>query len=358
MHIKKSIAQANIGTMNDIKKHLETIKQEFLKELAQVTTQQQLEEVRVKYLSRQGVITTLTQQVKELSLEDKRLYGPLFKDIKESTQQAFEQRQENLQALKLSQEAEKLAYFDVTASQPLFSKGSLHPYSQVIQLVQDVVISMGYEVIDGPEVETAYHNFEALNIPENHPARDMQDTFWLTLPGLLMRTHTSSVEVHAMQKRTLPLAVFAPGRTYRNEATDASHDFMFMQAEGLFIDKKVSLSHLFATVKTFLQALFETKDLSIRIRPSYFPFVEPGVEIDMSCPFCTQGCSICKKTRWIEICGAGLTHPHVLKACNINPNEYSGFAFGFGLTRLVMLKYGITDIRLLHTNRIEFLKQF
>ena len=344
--------------MDDIKKQLETIKQAFLKELANTQTAQQLEAVRIKYLGRQGSITGFAQQVKDLSLEEKRVYGPLFKDLKETTQHAFDQRQEKLAASKQKQEAEKLTYFDVTASQPLFTQGSLHPYTHVIQLVQDVVISMGYEVIDGPEVETAYHNFEALNIPENHPARDMQDTFWLTLPGLLMRTHTSSVEVHAMQKRTLPLAVFAPGRTYRNEATDASHDFMFMQAEGLFIDKKVSLSQLFATVKTFLQALFETKDLSIRIRPSYFPFVEPGVEIDMSCPFCTQGCSICKKTRWIEICGAGLTHPNVLKACKINPQEYSGFAFGFGLTRLVMLKYGITDIRLLHTNRIEFLKQF
>lgn len=344
--------------MNDIKIDLNVIKQAFLQELAAVETPQQLEAVRIKYLGRQGSITEFTQQVKGFSLEEKRVYGPLFKDLKETTQQAFDQRQEKLTARQQQQEAEKSTYFDVTASQPLFTKGSLHPYTHVIQLVQDVVISMGYEVIDGPEVETAYHNFEALNIPENHPARDMQDTFWLTLPGLLMRTHTSSVEVHAMQKRTLPLAVFAPGRTYRNEATDASHDFMFMQAEGLFIDKKVSLSHLFATVKTFLQALFETKDLSIRIRPSYFPFVEPGVEIDMSCPFCTQGCSICKKTRWIEICGAGLTHPNVLKACKINPQEYSGFAFGFGLTRLVMLKYGITDIRLLHTNRIEFLKQF
>ena len=217
---------------------------------------------------------------------------------------------------------------------------------------------MGYEILDGPEVETDFYNFQALNIPADHPARDMQDTFWLTLPGFLMRTHTSSVEIHTMVNRKPPLAIVVPGRAYRNEATDASHDFMFMQLEGLFVDKNVSLAHLFATVQTFLQNLFEKKDLTIKVRPSYYPFVEPGVDIIMSCPFCPQGCSVCKRTRWIEIAGAGLTHPAVLEACKINPNEYSGFAFGFGLTRLVMLKYGITDIRLLHSNKIEFLKQF
>jgi len=161
-----------------------------------------------------------------------------------------------------------------------------------------------------------------------------------------------------MKSTKPPLALIVPGRAYRNEATDASHDFMFMQLEGLYIDKGVSLTHLIATMKTFLQTFFEKKDLEFQLRPSYFPFVEPGVEIDMSCPFCTQGCSICRKTRWIEICGAGLTHPNVLKACDLDPEVYSGFAFGFGLTRLVMLKYGITDIRLLHSNKLSFLEQF
>lgn len=217
---------------------------------------------------------------------------------------------------------------------------------------------MGFEIIDGPELEEDFYNFEALNIPPDHPARDMQDTFWLTLPGRLMRTHTSSVEIHAMLKKKPPLAIVVPGRAYRNEATDASHDFQFMQLEGLLVDKNVSLSNLLATMKSFLQTFFERKDLTLRIRPGYFPFVEPGIEIDMSCPFCTQGCAVCKRTRWIEVAPAGLTHPAVLKACSIDPTEYSGFAFGMGLTRLVMLKYGITDIRLLHSNKVEFLQQF
>ena len=173
-----------------------------------------------------------------------------------------------------------------------------------------------------------------------------------------MRTHTSSVEIHTMLKRKPPFAIACAGRAYRNEATDASHDFMFMQLEGLLVDKNVSLAHLLATVQTFLQNLFEKKELAIKVLPSYYPFVEPGLDVDMTCPFCLQGCSVCKKTRWIEIAGAGLTHPNVLKACNIDPQEYSGFAFGLGLTRLVMLKYGISDIRLLHSNKIEFLKQF
>ena len=217
---------------------------------------------------------------------------------------------------------------------------------------------MGYEIINGPEIDTDFFNFETLNIPKDHPARDMHDTFWLDIPNMVMRTHTSSVQAHAMLEKKPPLAVATPGRCYRSEATDASHDYMFMQCEILFIDKNVSLSNLFATAKVFLQNLFGKNDLKIRVRPAYFPFVEPGVEMDITCPFCKTGCSVCKKTCWIEIGGAGLIHPNVLKSCNINPEEYSGFAFGFGLTRLVMLKYGINDIRLLHSTKLEFLKQF
>ncbi len=219
-------------------------------------------------------------------------------------------------------------------------------------------MSMGFEIADGPEIETEYINFEALNIPADHPARDMQDTFWLDVPGMLLRTHTSSVQIHTMHKRTTPIAAVSLGRCYRNEATDATHDYVFMQCEGIFIDKNVSMAHLLGTMKAWLQAFFENKTIDIRIRPSFFPFVEPGVEVDCTCPFCTNGCSICKKTGWIELGGAGLIHPHVLKAGNIDPEIYSGFAFGFGLTRLVMLMYGIRDIRLLHEGSLEFLKQF
>lgn len=344
--------------MDTIKNSLENYEKDFLKELSNVKNEEQLEQFRIKHLSRQGTLSSLMHTLKNFSLEEKKVYGPLFNALKEKTQEAFKEKENTLLQERFTLLERKEASFDVTAYTITQGKGSLHPYTYAIQEIEAIFISMGYEIVQGPEVETEYHNFEALNIPADHPARDMQDTFWLTLPGLLMRTHTSSVEIHTMLKQKPPFAIAVPGRAYRNEATDASHDFMFMQLEGLYIDKNVSLSHLFATMKVFLQALFGRKDLSIRMRPSYYPFVEPGVDIAMSCPFCTQGCSICKKTRWIEIGGAGLTHPNVLRACKLDPLDWSGFAFGFGLTRLVMIRYGIHDIRLLHTNRLDFLKQF
>ena len=217
---------------------------------------------------------------------------------------------------------------------------------------------MGYQIVEGPELETDYYNFQALNIPENHPARDLQDTFWLNLPNQLMRTQTSPVQIRVMETQQPPVAILSVGRAYRNEATDASHEFVFEQAEGLFVGKNVSLANLLATLKLFLQEIFESKNLEIRVRPGYFPFVEPGLEVDMLCPFCEKGCSVCKKTKWIEIGGAGIVHPNVLKACGLNPDEFSGFAFGMGLTRIVMLKFGINDIRLLSSNKIDFLRQF
>ena len=252
----------------------------------------------------------------------------------------------------------RLAAFDVTAYAPNQLRGSLHPYTTTIAEIEDIFITMGFEIVDGPELETDFYNFEALNIPKDHPARDMHDTFWLPKPHHLLRTHTSSVQIRSLKSRKPPLAIVAPGRCFRHEATDASHDYLFLQCEGLIVSETISLANLFAVTKTFLQRLFKTEKLTIRQRPGYFPFVEPGVEIDMSCPFCTDGCSTCKKTGWIEICGTGLVHPHVLTACGIDPERYTGCAFGFGLTRLVMLKYGIRDIRLLHEGRIEFLEQF
>lgn len=247
---------------------------------------------------------------------------------------------------------------DVTSYVPKQSTGSLHPYTQVLAQLEDIFISMGFRIASGPELETEFNNFTALNIPADHPARDSQDTFWLNLPGMLLRTQTSSVQVREMLRGELPLAMIAAGRTYRNEATDASHDFVFMQLEGLLVDRHVALTDLFGTLKVCLRAIFGRDDLELRVRPGYFPFVEPGVEVDMLCPFCQAGCSVCKRTRWVEIAGAGLVHPQVLQHCQIDPTTYSGFAFGFGLTRLVMLKYGINDIRLLHSGRLDFLTQF
>lgn len=344
--------------MSNKESSLKTIAAEFHERLAQASTEQDLEQIRIDFLGRKGKLSELVDYLKTVSVEEKRELGPLINALKQELNTAFEQKEQTFHQQKLAQAAARQAAFDVTSYKPAQLHGSLHPYTHVIQDIENIFMSMGFAITEGQEVETDFVNFEALNIPENHPARDTHDTFWLDIPGLLLRTHTSTAQVRAMMNNKPPLAIAAPGRCYRHEATDASHDFMFMQCEGLVVDKNISMAHLLGTMRQFLQALFKKEKLDIRMRSSFFPFVEPGVEIDMTCPFCTNGCSVCKKTRWIEICGAGLVHPHVLKACGIDPNEYSGFAFGFGLTRLVMLKYGIHDIRLLHNPKVEFLKQF
>ncbi len=344
--------------MADLKKHIDIFTHAFFTALSHAATEHELEEVRRVYLSRHGKLTDLMSVLKELSPEEKRIWGPTLNALKEQSMAAFNAHKDAFLRNILAQKQEKSAYFDVTASLPEQRNGSLHPYTYLMETIEDIFISMGYEIADGPEAESDLYNFEYLNIPAEHPARDLWDTLWLDIPRLLLRTHTSSVQARSMRQRTPPLALIAPGRCYRHEATDATHDFMFMQVEGLFIQEHVSLVHLLATIQVFLQTLFHKHTIALRTRPSYFPFVEPGIEIDMSCPFCLEGCSVCKKTRWVEICGAGLVHPRVLEACAINSQQYSGFAFGFGLSRLVMLKFGINDIRLLHTGKIDFLKQF
>lgn len=344
--------------MNYQNASIKTFYSNFIKKLNQTMTYEELEHVRVTFLGRNGFITQLMSQIKTLSIEEKRLFGPEMNRLKKEVQELFDAKKHEIEKQSYAHNQAKKELFDVSCYQPGTQRGSLHPYTHVIQEIEDVFISMGFTIADGPEIETEFINFEALNIPEDHPARDMHDTFWLDIPGMLLRTHTSTVQSRAMSKNKLPLAIAAPGRCYRHEATDASHDFMFMQCEGLVIDKNISMAHLLATMKSFLKGLFKKDNLQIRLRPSYFPFVEPGVEIDMTCPFCKNGCSVCKKSTWIEICGAGLVHPNVLKAGGIDPSEYRGFAFGFGLTRLTMLKYGINDIRLLHGGKVNFLKQF
>jgi phenylalanyl-tRNA synthetase alpha chain len=345
--------------MADLKNQIHRVKQEFIEALEKVSHTVELEALRVAFLGRNGHIAALMDQLKPLPLEGKKEFGPLLNEFRHYAEQSFNAKKQEIADQKAHQEALKQRYFDVTAYNAQTLPGKTHLYTKVLEQFEDIFISMGYEIADGPEVETDYYNFQALNIPSDHPARDMHDTFWLTIPNLLLRTHTSSTQVHAMERKKLPLAIFAPGRTYRNEATDASHEFMFTQGEGLVIDKNISLAHLLASAQAFLQAFFEKEDLKIRVRPGYFPFVEPGVEIDASCPFCSgAGCSPCKKTGWIELLGAGLVHPNVLKSSGIDPSEYSGFAFGFGLERLAMIKYGIHDIRLFHSSKIHFLDQF
>jgi phenylalanyl-tRNA synthetase alpha chain len=336
-------------------KKINDIKQDLLAKLNAVKTEAELEQFRLQFLTRQGIIAELFETLKTATPELKREVGPHLNDLKYGLQEQFNLKKEQLFAEKIQTEQNKKQNFDVTLTKPAL-KGSLHPYTHIIEQIESIFTSMGYQVVDGPELETDFFNFTGLNIPHNHPAREESDTFWIDQEHLL-RTQTSTVQLKTMQTNTPPIAMIAHGRTMRNEATDASHDFMFMQIEGMFIAKDVSVANLLATLQTFLTQFFG-KDIKLRVRPGYFPFVEPGLEIDASCPFCTQGCSTCKKTGWIELLGAGLIHPNVLRHGGIDPNEFSGFAFGAGLTRLAMLKYGIPDIRYLHSSNLKFLEQF
>jgi phenylalanyl-tRNA synthetase alpha chain len=345
--------------MAELKEQITTIKNQFIQALDNVHNEKELEDLRIAYLGRNGHMASLMDQLKTLSLEEKKSIGPFLNELRQFAETSYKEKKQFLLNQIASQAINKQKHFDVTAYKLNTLPAHTHIYTQVIEQLSNIFISMGYEVADGPEVETDYYNFEALNIPSDHPARDMHDTFWLNVPNMLLRTHTSSIQIHYMETRPLPMAIFAPGRCYRNEATDASHEFMFTQGEGLVIDKNISVANLLASAQTFLQEFFEKKGLKIRLRPGYFPFVEPGIEIDASCLFCSgSGCPPCKKTGWIELLGSGLVHPNVLKCTGIDPEIYSGFAFGFGIERLAMIKYGITDIRLFHSSKISFLDQF
>lgn len=344
--------------MNSLKINIQQFKEDYGSALRTVKTTEDLERVRVDFLGRNGRLADLMTQLKALSTEEKKEFGPLLNELKTYAQTAYNRTAQELENQAVQHELAQYKNFDVTAYKPNQLHGSLHLYTHIMQQFENIAISMGYSIADGPEVETEFFNFDALNIALDHPARDTMDTFWLNTPHQLMRTHTSSVQIHAMRKQKLPLAILAQGRVFRNEEIDASHDFSFTQAECLFIDTDVSMAKLLATAQTFLQQLFGTDDLKIRVRPGYFPFVEPGVEIDAQCPFCTAGCSVCKQTTWIELLGAGLVHPNVLKSSAIDTEKYSAFAMGMGIERIAMIKYGITDIRLFHSNKMDFLKQF
>ena len=336
-------------------KNIETTKQDLLKKLNTIQTNNDLEVFRLEYLSRQGFIAQLFEELKKATPEEKRELGPALNSLKKEIQFAFESKKEELFAKEQEIANQKKQNFDVTLSKTKL-KGSLHPYTHLTNQIEDIFVSMGFQIADGPELETEFFNFTGLNIPQNHPAREDSDTFWIDDTHLI-RTQTSTVQIRKMQNLTPPIALVVPGRVMRNEATDASHDFMFMQLEGMLISENISIANLLAVLETFLTKLFE-KEVKLRVRPGYFPFVEPGLEIDASCPFCKEGCSTCKKTKWIELLGAGIIHPEVLKHGGIDHTKYSGFAFGCGLTRLAMLKYGIPDIRLLHSGNLKFLEQF
>jgi phenylalanyl-tRNA synthetase alpha chain len=319
-------------------------------------TLEALEAVRVDVLGRKGSLAQFSKDFGKLSAEERSAAGKALNGAKQALEGAFEERKRAFDAAALNARLQG-EWLDLTLPAPGPRPGSLHPVTQVRAEIEDLFTSLGFAVLDGPEVETEYHNFDALNIPATHPARDMQDTFWLT-DGNLLRTHTSPVQVRGMERLGPPLRMIAPGRVFRNEEVDASHEHTFYQVEGMMVDRNVSVAHMLYFMKTLLSAIFR-RDATIRLRPGYFPFVEPGFELDIHCLICGgSGCAVCKQSGWVELMPCGLVHPNVLRMSGIDPDEWGGFAFGLGLTRLAMMRYGIDDIRLFSSGDLRFLRQF
>ncbi len=315
-----------------------------------------LEELRIRYLGKKGELTSVLRGMGALSAEERPIIGQLANDVRVFIENALAEKAEEQkkEQMKLRFMKEKL---DVTAPGDVTKVGKRHPLAKVEQEMWDIFLGMGFDIAEGPEVEYDYYNFQALNIPENHPARDTQDTFYIT-NNILLRSQTSPVQVRVMEKQAPPIRVISPGRVYRSDAVDATHSPMFHQLEGLVVDKGITMGDLKGTLELFAQKMFGEKT-KIRFRPHHFPFTEPSAEVDVSCFVCGgKGCRICKGEGWIEILGAGMVHPNVLRNCGIDPEVYSGFAFGMGIERITMCKYVIDDMRMLYENDVRFLNQF
>lgn len=337
--------------------NLNKIKKEVLNKLSEVKDSKVLREIETKYFSRKGVLSTILRDLKNLETGARKKVGQLANSVKKELQEKLKEVQEDIEG-----GLGDNGFNDMTLPGKKIKRGHLNPVTLIQGEIEDMFSSLGFVILDGPELESDYYNFEALNIPEHHPAREEQDTFYVNADkkksNLVMRTHTSPVQIRAMQKYGAPFRGIAPGRVFRNEAIDASHEHTFCQLEGIMIDKDISITNLVAVMKELIKGVFK-KDIDVRVRPGFFPFVEPGFELDIQCTICGgTGCSVCKQSGWLELFPAGMIHPDVLKAGGIDPNEYSGFAFGLGLTRLAMMKYGIGDIRLFNSGDLRFLEQF
>ena len=327
-----------------------------LSRIREAGTADALEAVRVEVLGRKGQLAAVSRDMGKLTPEARARVGKLLNTVKTSVEAALEARRAEFeaQALALRLDAE---WLDMTTPAAGTRPGALHPVSRIQQEIEDLFRSLGFTILDGPEVEDEYHNFDALNIPPDHPARDMQDTFWLE-GGLLLRTHTSPVQVRGMERLGPPLRMIAPGRVFRNESVDASHEHTFYQVEGMMIDRDVSVANLIFFMTTLLTAVFK-RQVTVRLRPGFFPFVEPGFELDIRCLICSGvGCPVCKHSGWVELLPCGLVNPRVLQSSGIDSEQWGGFAFGLGLTRLVMMRYAIDDIRWLQSGDLRFLEQF
>ncbi|WP_265444154.1 phenylalanine--tRNA ligase subunit alpha [Acetivibrio straminisolvens] len=339
-----------------MKEQLNSIRMQAEQELSSVGTITELENIRVKYLGKKGELTAVLRGMGSLSPEERPVIGQLANEVRAYIEGRIEEAKSELIRKERSQKLEK-EVIDVTMPGKRKMLGKKHPLSIVIDEIKDVFIGMGYEIAEGPEIELDYYNFEALNIPKNHPARDVQDTFYIN-NNILLRTQTSPVQIRVMENKKPPIKIICPGRVYRSDAVDATHSPIFHQVEGLVVDKGITMGDLVGTLRLFAKSLFGEKT-EIRLRPHHFPFTEPSAEVDVSCWACGgTGCRVCKNEGWIEILGAGMVHPKVLEICGIDPEVYSGFAFGLGVERTAMGRFNIDDMRLLYENDIRFLKQF
>ena len=334
---------------------IEDILQRGQQQVAQATDLRALDDVRVEFLGKKGELTALLKQLGGLDAEERPKVGALINQAKEALQDDINQRKELLQQQELAQTLQADTV-DVTLPGRQPQQGGLHPVTQAMYRIEDIFTGAGYQVVAGREIENDYYNFAALNIPSHHPARAMHDTFYFG-DGTLLRTHTSPSQVHTMEQQAPPIRVICPGRVYRRDS-DLTHSPMFHQVEGLVVDEGISFADLKGTVIDFLQRFFE-KDLAVQFRPSYFPFTEPSAEFDITCVICEgAGCQTCQRTGWIELGGCGMVHPNVLANCGVDSEEWTGFAFGFGIDRLALMRYGIKDLRDMYTNDVRFLKQF
>ena len=340
-----------------------SLRESFISALATADTMEALEAIRVEYLGKKGLVTDLLKDMKNLSPEDKKTFGQAVNVLKEEVTEMIAAKREEIKKAEIERENSLMPEFDISTPANL-DRGSYHPITLVQRQCEEIFKSMGFAVEDYSEIVTDYECFEALNIPKNHPARDMQDTYYLS-NGQLLKSHTSAAQnaIYKKYKDALiregkPIKAIFPGRCFRNEATDACHENTFFQMEGVMVDKNISISNLIFFMKTMLSEVFQ-KDIKVRLRPGFFPFVEPGFELDISCLICGgEGCASCKHSGWLELCPCGMIHPEVLRAGGIDPEEYTGFAFGLGLTRLAMMKYGVKDIRDLNSGSLKVLSQF
>lgn len=342
--------------MSNMLNALNTIQEQAAQALTAVSDPKLLEELRVKYLGKKGELTAILKKMGSLSPEDRPKVGQRANEVRSAIEQLIEQKAAEIKAA-MQQKKLESEHLDVTMPGKTRPLGKAHPLTKVLDEVKEIFLGMGFSVAEGPEVELDYYNFEALNLPKDHPARDTQDTFYIS-DNVLLRTQTSPIQVRTMEKQKPPIRIIAPGRVYRSDAVDATHSPLFHQIEGLVVDKGITMAVLKGTLEMFVKRLYGEESV-VRFRPHHFPFTEPSAEMDVQCFSCHgEGCRLCKGEGWIEVLGCGMVHPKVLSICGIDPEEYSGFAFGMGLERIVMRRYNIDDLRLFFENDVRFLDQF